>query len=249
MLFAAGKEDTDDEEDDDDLSLGTNEGDEEPEAPSSMVKAPPPCLQSAAALAAASFSPIRQHVSFTPHGDWNPIHIKTIYKDGQMKKHQVVFVLLPGGVSNTSTDGMELEIKGGKLVASIPWPTWIEDHSFLKHLRKGMKASNKPLWDMVGATKGDDAVEELEAQFEHNNVCMKQAIMEELNNKKSSGDQMKATTTIPLDIDVKPEIDEGDYTFVGDKDGVRMLFVDLKEAVTEHNNKNKKILKSIDLDE
>ena len=164
---------------------------------------------------------------------------------------QTVSVLLPGGVSNTSTSGFTLEVKNGSLLVSIPWPNWIGNESFLFFLKRNMKKAHEPIWKMTQERSGVEVANVMEQRFEEDFVLKSHSIKQEVRRLKqlNNNKELFATAHVPLDIDVQKEIKDDDWSFVGDKDGVRMIFVDLMEAVTEENNDGGERVKCIALDE
>ena len=160
---------------------------------------------------------------------WNPIYIKTKFTDGQMKVHQAIMILLPGGVGHTKTEDIELSLEDTMadtyLKISIQWPHWIVSHDFLKVLRETLAKKEAPKLNRMD-------LEEKEAQetlFAEYIVLLQLAFKQQmvLMRPQSDSPMLRSWAMIKLDMAVKP-ITYHDWHLFGDLEGVRMVFVDLK---------------------
>lgn len=232
----------DDDDDDDDPSVQiVSKGSASLKAPPAPVKGPP--VASLATAVSVSTPKV--------NGVWNPISIQAVYTDYYMDQHQVVIVLLPGGVGKGNSSGIDLKLQGTDILqVSIPWPTWIVQEKFLRHLRSSMEASLKAAWDMLAITDRDRA-EHLKDAFGENFILMAHAIKKKMRELHSpfgdNTDKLYATALIGLDIDVQGPITSNDWSFFGDTEGVRMIFVDLKAPIEVDDQKPEATVKDVDL--
>jgi len=147
-----------------------------------------------------------------------------------MHQHQIVLILLPGGVGHTKTEGLRLFLPSVDVLGvTIPYPEWIMTQEFLKHLKREMKKGTQAVVDHLLQENDMKAAMDLEDEFEENFILMQHAVKKQMSLKNPDGNVLKATAYIKLDMAVKP-ISDSEWSFFGDNHGVRMLWVDLLEA-------------------
>ena len=148
-------DDDDDDSEDDILSLGTNvnmeeddDDDDEGEdlaviTSGSSATVNSGSFQNTGTVPHAPGSNVNHLDSVPAHSNtWHPLYIKTKITDGQMKVHQVLMILLPGGIGHTKTEDIEVSLcalaalNTPYLRIGIQWPRWIVSHDFLKVLRE-----------------------------------------------------------------------------------------------------------------
>ena len=162
---------------------------------------------------------------------WTPIHLKTRYVDWSDRKHQVVVILLPSGVSQKAAEDftMGLQIHGDDyyLYMEVDWPTTMCADFGLRFLNA---IKNRRLLKVLSKKIGFGLSEaEIRRQFDSSWVMMEMAIKGELNDKKDRGWQ-RSKTHIKLDFAVE-YLSQDCWELLGDPDtGVRMLVVDMEEA-------------------
>ena len=193
-----------------------------------------PSAPKAASVAAAAGASSRTGtvVTLQPpvEGVWHPIYIKAVYTDHSMHQHQVILILLPGGVGHTKTEGLGLFLPSVDVLGvTIPYPEWIMTQEFLKHLKREMKKGTQAVVDRMLQEDDIVAAANLEDEFEENFILMQHAVKKQMSLKNPQGNVLKATAYIKLDMAVKP-ISDSEWSFFGDNHGVRMLWVDLLEA-------------------
>ena len=161
---------------------------------------------------------------------WNPIYIKAVYTDHAMHKHQVILLLLPGGVGYERTEGMVLSLAAVDVLAvTIIWPEWIISQEFLKFLKRQLKKTVQANIDRMLHDDDMHGASALEDQFEENFILMQHAIKKQMAAICPIGGVHKSTARIQLDMPVAG-LSDSEWSFFGDPHGVRMLWVDLLEA-------------------
>lgn len=193
-----------------------------------------PSAPKAASVAAAAGASSRTGtvVTLQPTGEgvWHPIYIKAVYTDHSMHQHQIILILLPGGVGHTKTEGLGLFLPSVDVLGvTIPYPEWIMKQEFLKHLKREMKKGTQAVVDRMLQEDDIVAAADLEDEFEENFILMQHAVKKQMSLKNPRGNVLKATAYIKLDMAVKP-LSDSEWSFFGDNHGVRMLWVDLLEA-------------------
>ena len=239
-FFAADGEDDDDDlgdddDDDDVLSLSSTEAnvDEKDKAPG-VVSAG--SVHSSSLLGGASLSSPHQPTytmvpgtSSAQANAWHPIHIKTRFIDGQMKVHQAIMVLLPGGVGHTKTEDIKLSLVEDSvepfLKITVKWPKWIVSQDFLAIMRDTMTKEFAPRLSLVGTS---DRVS-LQALFQEYIVLIQLAFKQHMILMRPQADSpmLHSVAKIKLDFPVK-KLTHDDWYIFGDEQGVRMVIVDLK---------------------
>lgn len=174
-------------------------------------------------------------------GNWNPLYLKSLYTDGRMQQHQVIIVLLPGGVGYKESKDMELSLVTnyhGKqsLKVTVEWPEWIRSHAFLDRLKTSLKEEAMNYWH----TQEGEVMEQLRELHIENTTLLSHSIKQQLVSMRTQSDNslLKAETTIPLDMAVRP-ITDSDWHFCGNSEGVRILFVDLKAPLATSYERSK----------
>ena len=159
-------------------------------------------------------------------GDWRPIFLKTVYIDANLIQHQVVLLCLPGGVGSKRTEGVEVKLSEGYLCVTVQWPEWLTTQAFFPSLRHALVKVMSKAW--IGLP--EDEKLPLQDQYHENCILMQHAIKSTMAAMRptSASPLLTATTRIQLDIEVRANISDDDWHFLGDLNGVRLLFVDLK---------------------
>ena len=221
----------DDDDDDDDATLATQKED------GVVVSSPKPgtILAPAVSVATGGGGGGPEPTMETTTG-WNPICIKFTYKDRDQKNHQVVVLLLTGGVWNQSRKDLELKVVDKSLWATIPWSDYMDDmDSLLIHLDELFKSAWNFVWKVAKEDHGRLEMEKKKMAYAQNFMLASLEFKNQVKRNKSNNPikKLKATAVIPLDIDVEKELTDCKRQFVADDKGMRMLYVDMKEKSTE----------------
>ena len=166
-------------------------------------------------------------------GGWNPDYIKGRYQDAvTMGWHQVLLIVLPTGVGATaSTEDVDLRTEYNNTVLAVQhlFPQWISNWQFFSLLKQALLEQAKLQWQSLLPANQEEAKEKFQESF----ALMAHALRAQMTTMRADPEvpTIKATARIKLDFAVKP-ITSADWLFIGNEDGVRMLFVDLK-APTE----------------
>ena len=164
---------------------------------------------------------------------WNPIYIKAVYTDPSMRNHQVVLLLLPGGVGYIKTEGMVLSLAAVDVLGvTVSWPGWIVTQEFLKFLKRELKKGVQANVDRMLHDNDMKGAADLEENFDENFVLMSHAIKKQMASMCPTGSVLKSTAYIKLDMPVAG-LSDSEWSFFGDPHGVRMLWVDLLEATAD----------------
>ena len=163
---------------------------------------------------------------------WNPDFIKGKHQDAEtMEWHQVLVILLPSGVGQLSTQDVDLGLEANGTVLAIQhvWPEWITNRQYLYFLKQALLEQAKPEWKSLLPTDRDEA----EDHFRETFALMAHSLRTQMAAMRPDPmlPILKSTARIVLDFAVKP-ITANDWLFIGNDDGVRLLYVNLK-APTE----------------
>ncbi len=238
---------TDDEgedEEDDGLTLASDDSDDNMEEEETKPK--PPAVVSSSVESINSQSSVGYGGSFAPcpplpiyipvsKVPWNLIHIKFQFVDGQMKSHQGIVLLLPGGVGHKSeAKDIQLSLEGVNtmqlpfLKVAVQWPGWIVEQEFFPIMKTTMLNEFNMQIPRGLSVQKKVVLEEsfCEYMFGFQMVLMQTM---ELMCPESNNPDMESVTMIKLDMLVK-KLTLDDWHIVGNKQGLRMLIVDLKAA-------------------
>ena len=148
-----------------------------------------------------------------------------------MQKHQVVVVLLPGGIGYERTENIDVEVcsdsLGQYLRVVIDWPQWIMSLSFLEQVKTRKEKR------LLGGRPWKSLTNKAHTAFEMDHMLLSYAIKVTLAEMRPTAKSpvVKAEARIPLDMTVRPTITRDDWMYVGNTTGVRLLFVDMKAPV------------------
>jgi len=151
-----------------------------------------------------------------------------------MQRHQVATALLPGGVRHVKAEGIDLHLEGdnARLAICIQWLEWIMDLSFLQHLENALHMAHKHAWEFTTLTR-PTAPGALEDQLKENFTLMAFAIKQQMTAVSPFGSTtLKPTAHVKLGMSAC-DLWGGNWSFLGDSNGICMLFVDMKEPMSE----------------
>ena len=136
---------------------------------------------------------------------------------------------------------------GTLLSIGIFWPQWISDHNFLLFIKKEMARDTEKQIKLLPVNKKQQAKYNFRADF----ALMSQEVRKQMTLMRNDPQRpaIKCASKIKLDLVVK-SITADDWTFAGNSDGVRLLFVNLKAPpVTSYEEKQVKDLRlAMDVD-
>jgi len=176
---------------------------------------------------------------------WKPIHLKTMVEDNQRRKHQLVVLCLPGGFSQKNSEGVEVSLDDGHLVVSCKWPDMLSDCEFFKVIKQTSVAVNTRMFNQLKEELGPkcpSGVDFSEDRDEYH-VYLKKAFREEINEIQTTNphnfgkDGMRAVTHIKLDINCGTSMRGNDWRYLGFKNGVRMIYIDIMEKLEQDDDK------------
>ena len=155
---------------------------------------------------------------------WMPIYFKGEYPDGELVKHAVLIVVMPSGVGSKDFR-MSLENENTELAITVQVPGLITEpkleklHSYFKKLKEQGKC---PIDNKLLIVRQHALVQAIGSQ------------------RKSDGEPIFRRALIALALEVEPNIDPSSWDLIGDEDGTRIIYLDLKAPSKKHTAQESK---------
>jgi len=136
-----------------------------------------------------------------------PLYMMNTYTSSNLITHVVVVMVLPSGIGYKTSNNISLHLdkNSSELVIDIKWPDFVTELDFLNLFPEDHITS-------------DDF------------VLAKQALKIRMSQMRPTiKDPLKSVARIPLmGYSVRPIIEDGDWCFLGELTGTRVLYIDLK---------------------